>query len=326
MTLTTHIGSFEFANPIMNASGVHCLSAQDLDELAASAAGSFITKSGTLEARVGNPAPRYATLPYGSINSMGLPNKGLDYYIQYAEQFQAAHPDQPFFLSVAGMAPSDYVTMAKKIQASSFTGLTEFNLSCPNVPGKPQVAYDVEATEQILTELFKVFNKPAGIKLPPYFDLAQFDAMAAVLNRFPITYINSINSLGNGLMIDPATDTTLVRPKGGFGGIGGAYAKPIALANVRAFRERLRPEISIVGTGGVRNGRDVYELILCGASMVQVATTLQEEGLGVFPRLLAELQVAMAEKGHASLADFQGQLHTITTPVTDAVSGASVKD
>ena len=144
----------------------------ELDEIYASPAGSFVTKSGTPNARVGNPEPRYHQLELGSINSMGLPNNGIDYYLDYALDFQAKHPDHPIFISVSGMSPSDYTLLAEKIQASDFNGLTEFNLSCPNVPGKPQIAYDIDTTEQILTDLFKIFTKPAGVKLPPFFDLA----------------------------------------------------------------------------------------------------------------------------------------------------------
>ncbi|WP_225046989.1 dihydroorotate oxidase [Lacticaseibacillus kribbianus] len=311
VNLHTSIGKFQFNNPLMNASGVHCMTAAELDEVAQSPAGTLVTKSGTLEARAGNPEPRYAGLALGSINSMGLPNLGYQYYLDYAVAFQAAHPDQPIFLSIAGTGPADYQQMAEAIQASAFTGLTEFNLSCPNVPGKPQIAYDLDTTARILDDLFKVFKKPAGIKLPPFFDLAQFDAMADLLNRYPLTFINSINSLGNGLAIDPATDTALIRPKGGFGGIGGAYAKPIALANVRAFRERLRPDIAIIGTGGVTSGRDVYELILCGASLVSLGTVLQKEGLPAFARLTGELEAEMTAKGYDAIPDFKGALKTL---------------
>ncbi len=310
-SLASSIQNFHFDNVLMNASGVHCMTTQELDELYASPAGSFVTKSGTPNARVGNPEPRYHQLELGSINSMGLPNNGIDYYLDYALDFQAKHPDHPIFLSVSGMSHQITRCWQKKIQASDFNGLTEFNLSCPNVPGKPQIAYDFDTTEQILTDLFKIFTKPAGVKLPPFFDLAQFDQMAALLNRFPLTFINSINSLGNGLMIDPATDTALIRPKGGFGGIGGAYAKPIALANVRAFRQRLRDDIAIIGTGGVTTGRDVYDLILCGADMVQLGTVLQVEGVACFDRLNHELEAVMAEKGYTTLDDFRGKLQTI---------------
>lgn len=134
--------------------------------------------------------------------------------------------------------------------------------------------------------------------------------MAAILNQFPLQFVNSINSLGNGLMIDPETDTALIKPKGGFGGIGGAYAKPIALANVRAFSQRLDPKIQLIGTGGVTNGRDAYDLILAGASLVQVGTLLQEEGPAVFTRLSRELQAVMQTKGYTNLSDFKGQLKT----------------
>lgn len=310
-SLATRIADFHFDNVLMNASGVHCMTTTDLDELAASAAGTFVTKSATPDNREGNPDPRYVELELGSINSMGLPNKGIDYYLAYVSDFQKQHPDRTIFMSVAGLKPADYIVIAEKIQNSDFNGLTEFNLSCPNVPGKPQIAYDFESTQDLLEQIFAVFKKPAGVKLPPYFDLVQFDQVAAILNQFPLQFINSINSLGNGLMIDEATDTALIKPKGGFGGIGGDYAKPIALANVRAFRQRLRDDIAIIGTGGVKTGRDAYELILCGASLVQLGTVLAKEGVGCFARILGELEAEMKAKGHDDIDSFKGQLNTL---------------
>ena len=308
--LQTSIGDFQFDNVFMNASGVRCYTEEDLDALAQSDAGTFVTKSATQAKRLGNPSPRYARLELGSINSMGLPNEGLDYYLNYALKFQEKHPGQWIFLSVAGLTMEENLAMAHTIEDSDFNGLVEFNLSCPNVPGKPQTGYDFDRTKEVLTNLFTFFTKPAGVKLPPYFDLAQFDQMAAILNQFPLQFVNSINSLGNGLMIDPETDTALIKPKGGFGGIGGAYAKPIALANVRAFSQRVDPKIQLIGPCGVPNGRDAYDLILAGASLVQVGTLLQEEGPAVFTRLSRELQAVMQTKGYTNLSDFKGQLKT----------------
>lgn len=77
-----------FENPFMNASGVHCLTVADLTELAESKAGAFITKSATLASRQGNPEPRYFDVPLGSINSMGLPNEGIAYYLDFAMEYQ----------------------------------------------------------------------------------------------------------------------------------------------------------------------------------------------------------------------------------------------
>ncbi len=147
--------------------------------------------------------------------------------------------------------------------------------------------------------------------MPPYFDLAHFDEMAKILNKYPLTYINSINSIGNALFIDPATDSVVIKPKDGFGGLGGEYVKPTALANVRAFYTRLKPEIKIIGTGGIRNGQDAYEHLLCGASMLQIGTELQKEGPAIFERLTKELAAIMKEKGYQSISEFHGKLKTI---------------
>ena len=86
VSTATKFGQFTFDNCLMNAAGVHCMTKEELAEVEASAAGSFVTKTGTLEARPGNPEPRYVNVPLGSINSMGLPNKGFAYYLDYVIQ------------------------------------------------------------------------------------------------------------------------------------------------------------------------------------------------------------------------------------------------
>lgn len=252
----TQIAGFSFDNCLMNAAGVACMTIEELEEVKNSVAGTFVTKTATLQARVGNPEPRYQDVPLGSINSMGLPNHGLDYYLDYLLDLQKIEPNRTFFLSLVGLSPEETHILLKKVQDSDFKGLTELNLSCPNVPGKPQIAYDFEMTEKILSEVFAYFTKPLGIKLPPYFDIAHFDQAAAIFNKLPLCFVNCVNSIGNGLYIDD--ETVVIRPKNGFGGIGGKYIKPTALANVHAFYQRLKPEIQIIGTGGVLTGRDAF--------------------------------------------------------------------
>ncbi|MCZ1455948.1 dihydroorotate oxidase [Enterococcus faecium] len=299
---------------MMNASGVHCMTTQELDELAHSEAGAFITKSCTINERKGNPEPRYFDVPLGSINSMGLPNLGFSYYLEYALAYEKVqeNQNQPLFFSIAGMSVQENLEMLEKIEKSGFNGITELNLSCPNVPGKPQLAYDFEATYETLKEVFSIFSKPLGIKLPPYFDFAHFDQMADILNQFPLTYVNAINSVGNGLYIDTEQEAVVIKPKEGFGGIGGEYIKPTALANVRAFYTRLKPEIQIIGTGGIRTGQDAFEHLLCGASMLQIGTELHKEGPEIFSRIIKELTQIMSEKGYTSIDEFKGKLRTIS--------------
>ncbi|EOS7925081.1 dihydroorotate oxidase [Enterococcus hirae] len=310
MTLETTFFNHTFANPFMNASGVHCMTTTELVELEQSNAGAFITKSCTLNERAGNPEPRYFDVPLGSINSMGLPNRGFDYYLDYALNYEKQQT-QPLFFSIAGMSAAENLEMLTLIEKSDFQGITELNLSCPNVPGKPQLAYDFEATEDLLQQVFARFTKPLGIKMPPYFDLAHFDQMAEILNQFPLTYVNSINSIGNGLYIDPQKEAVVIKPKEGFGGLGGEYVKPTALANVRAFYTRLKPEIKIIGTGGIRNGQDAFEHLLCGATMLQIGTELHKEGPKIFDRITKELEQIMTEKGYRTIDEFRGKLKTI---------------
>ena len=302
----THLGAFSYDNCLMNAAGVYCMTREELAQVDASVAGAFVTKTATLNAREGNPLPRYYDTPLGSINSMGLPNQGLDYYLTYLLEYQANPNAKNHILSLVGLSPDETHQILKTVEASDYNGLVELNLSCPNVPGKPQIAYDFETTQHLLTEVFSYFTKPLGVKLPPYFDLVHFDQMADILNQFPLTFINSVNSIGNALVIDD--EAVVIKPKDGFGGLGGDYIKPTALANVHAFYKRLKPSIQIIGTGGVKTGRDVFEHILCGASMVQVGTCLQQEGPAAFERLTKELKAIMAEKGYETIEDFRGKL------------------
>ncbi|SCU81172.1 LADA_0B11584g1_1 [Lachancea dasiensis] len=311
-TLDSYFLGNTYENPFMNASGVHCMTVDELNELRSSRAGAYVTKSATLVEREGNPKPRYHSTSFGSINSMGLPNRGFDYYLSYviAQQGEAGKKNAPF-LSVAGMSLEDNLKILGAIQESDFQGVTELNLSCPNVPGKPQIGYDFEMTEMVLGKVFSFFRKPLGVKLPPYFDFAHFDIMAEILNKYPLSFVNCINSIGNGLYVDLENEITVLKPKNGFGGIGGDYVKPTALANVRAFYTRLNPGIKIIGTGGIKSGQDAFEHLLCGATMLQVGTALYERGVSIFETLERELREIMEKKGYTSIDEFRGKLKSL---------------
>lgn len=310
MYTKTTIRDYSFTNCLMNASGIHCGTIKELDELDQSLAGSLVTKTATLKSRVGNEEPRFDWDNFGSINSMGLPNLGIDYYLEYLVEKEKQNTDKPYFLSVTGLSETEIYEILKKVNESTFQGLTELNLSCPNVPGKPLTGYDFELVETILTEVFKFFKKPLGVKLPPYFDNSHFDQVAQILNQFPLTFITSINSVGNGLWIND--ETTAIKPQNGFGGIGGKYVRATALANVHALYKRLKSEIKIIGVGGVSTGRDAFEHILCGASMVQIGTSLPGVGPDAkFTQVTEELTAIMQEKNYRSIEDFRGKLKYI---------------
>jgi len=132
--------------------------------------------------------------------------------------------------------------------------------------------------------------------------------MVGVLERGGVEFLSLINSVGNTLVVDPDRESVVIKPKGGFGGLGGSIIKPVALANVRAFWKLFGGRLPIIGTGGVGNGSDAFEHFLCGATAVQVGTTLVEEGTGAFERLEHELASLLEKKGYASVLACRGKL------------------
>lgn len=307
--LSTKLAGISLSNCLMNASGVFCTEKEELQQLANANIGAVVTKSCTIEYRAGNPSPRYANIPFGSINSMGLPNNGIQYYLDFIEENENKN-NKLVVLSIAGLSHHENIELLKIANQTNHLKLIELNLSCPNIAGKPQTGYDFVASRELLEKAFEVCQKPIGVKLPPYFDMVHFDEMANVLNDFPIAYICCVNSIGNGLFVDVNTNATVIKPKNGFGGVGGLYIKPTALANVNKFYELL-PHIDIVGCGGVQNGQDAYEHILCGASMIQIGTTLWQQGISCFNTINNELQKIMLQKGYTSIEEFKGKLNRI---------------
>ena len=305
MDVSVTIAGVRFPSCFMNAAGARCVTLEELRALGRSHAGAIVTKSMTLEARQGNPEPRYHAFPTGSINSMGLPNLGYRAYadaIPELKQFR-----KPVIASVAGFSEEEFVTIAKVINGSG-SDLIEVNLSCPNIPGAPQIGYDAEVSERLLKQVRAVVNVPMGVKLPPYFDPVHQERMAGVLGRVGVDFLSLINSVGNGLVVDHESETVVIKPKGGFGGLGGGLIKPVALANVRAFWKLFQGRVPIIGTGGIVTGTDAFEHLLCGASAVQVGTQLVEEGLEVFSRLETELVALLEKKGYRSPSACVGQL------------------
>ena len=303
--LSTTIAGVRFPTCFMNAAGALCVTEDELRRLGRSHAGAIVTKSMTVEPRTGNPDPRYYGFPGGSINSMGLPNLGYSAYAKLIPELREF--GKPVIASVAGLCEADFVKIATVINDSR-PDMIEVNLSCPNIAGKPQIGYDAEDSERLLEQVRRVITVPMGVKLPPYFDPAHHEKMARVIERVGVEFLSLINSVGNGLVVDPERESVVIKPKGGFGGLGGAMIKPVALANVRAFWKLFDGRIPIIGVGGVVTGTDAFEHLLCGASAVQIGTVLVEEGLGAFERLAKELSSVLTRKGYASPTACRGQL------------------
>jgi dihydroorotate dehydrogenase (fumarate) len=245
---------------------------------------------------------------------------------------------KPYILSLSGLSLGDNLLMLTTAMGVPGIAAIELNLACPNIPGKPVIAYDFEQMEDVLQQvvshpLFK--EKPLGVKLAPYFDVQYFQRVTTILAKYPIRYVVTTNTIGNSLFIDYENECQAIAP--GFGGLGGksrlpkqritaqsndllylrlnyqgGYVKQVALSNVRflynLLKEKGREDIDIVGVGGVSTGRDAFELILCGARAVQVGTCHWTEGPGCFDRIANELEEIMRRKGYAGIEDFRGKL------------------
>jgi len=327
--LKTKLKNIEFNTPFINASGCWCYSQKELIELNNKkyCNDALISKSCTSLIRDGNPEPRYEEYETLSINSMGLPNYGINYYINSLSQLNNKHK----FISLSGLSLNENLSMINSIYEHIIIHNTEIcgieiNMSCPNVIGKPQIGYEFLDMELYLDNIFdkvSIFenkikdntnfnnNKPIliGVKLPPYFDISHFETVAKILTKFErLNFITCINSVGNGLVIDTDSESVVIKPKNGFGGLGGSIIKPTALANVHKFYQLIGDKIDIIGCGGIVNGEDVFQHILAGASVVSIGTELMKKGPKIFNDLQQELIEIMNEKGYKSINDFKGKL------------------
>lgn len=302
---------------ILNASGVMCTTGEELQSLRdCDDCAAVVTKSCTRFEWGGNVPPRcwstngcwttgYST-ELASINSMGLPNKGVEFYI---DQCRTYGHTKPHILSVCGLSLDDNLVLVRSCSDVGQIELCEVNFSCPNLDGKAQLGYNFELASEHARKISEIMGqKKWGMKLPPYFDDTQFDNITGIVNEYRPDFITCINSIGNGLMVDVDSETTKTYPRGGRGGIGGSIILPTALANVRTLRNRIHTSVDIMGCGGVMCGADVFKHILCGASAVQVGTLLMHTGISCFATLKQQLSALMVKKNYTKLSDFRGKL------------------
>jgi len=184
---------------------------------------------------------------------------------------------KPYIISISGLNLNDNLEMLTKIYSSSSSSSSsssinnnniaaiELNLACPNIIGKPIIAYDFEQLEIVLeqvTSLSNYHNIPCGIKLPPYFDISHYEKMINIIIKYPIKYIVTMNTIGNALYVNIDDECEGIMPNHGRGGLGGGFVKYIALANVniiyKLLKEKGRDDIDIVGVGGVRSGKSLF--------------------------------------------------------------------
>lgn len=269
------IGKMILSNSIFNASGVHCTTLNELQDLDNNPLlGAVLTKTCTLNPRKGNEFPRYYSNEKISLNSTGLANLGIDFYSR--QSFT-----KPYIVSISSISDDEeYIKLLQKLNVDNVNGI-EINVSCPNIAGKPQLGYDFERFDLLLnrigeTDAAKNENKTIGLKLPPYMDKSHFESIAKIINKYNfIDFITCCNSIGNCIILNDDGDS-VISPNNGLGGLGGEYIRPLSMGNVKIFKELLDSRISIIGCGGISNPEHVKQYKKLGATAVQIGTYLQE--------------------------------------------------
>jgi dihydroorotate dehydrogenase (fumarate) len=246
---------------------------------------------------------------------MGLPNRGHKFYAEYAKQ-----STKPFILSMHPDTPGELRHMFGQIVSTRVgAAMVEVNLSCPNVVAGNSNRRRLRAyLDEIrrATERWTRVRWTIGVKLPPMCYEREFDHVCHLLLQYTdaLRFVTSINSVPNGLVLNSSTKSTVLHARGGFGGLGGAWCKPVGLANVAQLHRRLRPAIRIIGCGGIASGQDALEYILCGASAVQVGTHLLREGPDCLERITTELSTLVASAGNKGIQELIGTLR-VTPPL-----------
>jgi dihydroorotate dehydrogenase (NAD+) catalytic subunit len=224
----------------------------------------FVSKTVTLEPRDGNPPPRLWETAAGMINSIGLPNKGLEGFL--ADDLpRLAELPVPLVVSVMGFSPDELATLVERVARREEVSLIELNVSCPNVESGLVIGADPRETAGVLERLRPLTGKPLIVKLTP--SAPDPAAVAAAAEDAGADAVSLINTL-RGMALHPATHAPWLG--GVTGGLSGPAVRAVALEQVSAVSRRV--EIPVIGMGGVACGRDAAELMAAGAACVAVGT------------------------------------------------------
>jgi len=275
--MTVEFCGLQMAHPIINGSGTFdALAARKafgaaLDEQFPFAA--YVSKTITLEPRAGNPPPRLWETPAGLVNSIGLPNKGLQGYLTEDLPELASLP-VPLITNVMGSSAAEFSELVRACDAREEIAAIELNVSCPNVKTGLDIGADPRQLEEVVRTVREWTSKPLIVKLTP--NAADVAACAEAAQEGGADAVSLINTL-RALALTPASRGGLSMQRsprpwlgGRTGGLSGSAIRAVALAQVAAVAERVR--IPAIGMGGVSCAAHARELLDVGARLVAVGT------------------------------------------------------
>lgn len=291
-SLSTHVGGLDLKNPVLLAAGILGTTGASLHRAAAAGAGGVVTKSVGSVSRDGHPGPTIVSVTGGLLNAMGLPNPS---YRDFQGEIEIARSGGvPVIASIFGSSAAEFAQIARGLKADAF----ELNLSCPHAEkyGSELGRYP-DLVESVTGAVKAASDVPVWVKLTP--NTADISELGLAAQRGGADAVVAINTL-KAMAIDIESGYPILGNR--FGGLSGAAIKPVAVRCVYELAGSL--DIPVIGVGGVSCWQDALEMIMAGASAVQVGTALIG-GYGVFEEINTGL-ASYLERKSMTLKDICG--------------------
>lgn len=295
--LSVNICGVDFKNPIIPASGVFGYGREYEELFPLSTLGGIATKGTTLNQRTGNLSPRIAETPSGMLNSVGLQNPGIDRFIDKELPYLMTK-DLVVLANIAGSTVEECIQVAERLEDTD-VHMIELNISCPNVKqGGAAFGTSCDMAAEVTRQVRKATTKPLVVKLSP--NVTSITEIAKAVEAAGADAVSLINTL-LGMRIDVNTGRPVLRNN--VGGMSGPAVFPIAVRMVWQVSNAVN--IPIIGMGGVSSGRDAIELMMAGASAVQVGAAIFTDPLAPV-KIIREMNEFLDNKGISSVCDIIG--------------------
>ncbi len=297
-----NLGSLTLTNPIIPASGTFGYGYEFNEIYDINILGSFSFKGTTKEPRFGNPTPRIAECKNGMINSVGLQNPGIEKVISEELPKIKKCFNKQVIANISGFSIDEYVYCCEKIDKEKQVGIIEVNISCPNVHnGGMSFGTDEKSAYEVTKAVKKVTSKPVYMKLSP--NVTDITKIAKACEDAGADGISLINTL-MGMRIDVKNRKCVVANK--MGGFSGDAIFPVAVRMVYQVYDTVK--IPIIGMGGVSSAKDVIEMMMSGATAVQVGAANLVNPYACRD-IINDLPSVMQKYGIESLSDIIGAAH-----------------
>ncbi len=297
--LSVNLAGVALDNPIIPASGTFGFGEENRQHYDLNILGAISVKGMTKDARFGNPTPRIAECTSGMINAVGLQNPGVHHVIEHELPSMREHYHKPIIANISGFSVEEYQYCAALIDREPQVEILEINVSCPNVShGGMSFGTDPALAAEVTSAVKKVTTKPVFIKLTP--NVTDIVAIARACEDAGADGISLINTL-LGMRIDLKSKQPVIANT--MGGFSGRAIFPVALRMV--YQVACAVGIPVMGMGGVATPEDVIEMMLAGATAVQVGAENLRDPYAC-RRIIEELPLTMGKYGINRLADIIG--------------------